>query len=200
SRSWPRASPPSLAVRHARPVCRSNWASCSARATTSAASSTFPSAANCGFAPSAPCRTTTAWACSNAISTAPASMPRPVSTCFARPKWRATWKNPMSETILVTGSSRGIARAMALRLARAGYDIVLHCRARRDAADAVQAERQGRGRRARILQFDIADRAGCRVQLEADVDADGAYYGVVGNVGLTRVAAFPALSDEDWDQ
>ena len=106
----------------------------------------------------------------------------------------------MSETVLVTGSSRGIGRAIALRLARASHDIVLHCRSRRDQAEAVQAEIQTMGRSARILQFDIADRAACRRELEADIEAHGAYYGVVCNAGLTRDGAFPALSDDDWDQ
>ncbi|UCJ18114.1 3-oxoacyl-ACP reductase FabG [Pseudomonas sp. MM211] len=105
----------------------------------------------------------------------------------------------MSETILVTGSSRGIGRAIALRLARAGYDLVLHCRSRRDEAEAVQAQIEALGQSARILQFDVADRAACRDALEADVEAHGAYYGVVCNAGLTRDGAFPALSEEDWD-
>jgi 3-oxoacyl-[acyl-carrier protein] reductase len=106
----------------------------------------------------------------------------------------------MTETILVTGSSRGIGRAIALRLARAGFDIVLHCRARREEAEAVQAQIAELGRQARILQFDVADRGVCREVLEADVEQHGAYYGVVCNAGLTRDGAFPALTEEDWDQ
>ena len=105
----------------------------------------------------------------------------------------------MTDTILVTGSSRGIGRAIALRLAQAGFDIVLHCRSRRDEAQAVQAQIEALGRQARILQFDVAERSACREQLEADVEAHGAYYGVVCNAGLTRDGAFPALSEDDWD-
>jgi 3-oxoacyl-[acyl-carrier protein] reductase len=104
------------------------------------------------------------------------------------------------DPILVTGSSRGIGRAIALRLARAGFDIVLHCRARRDEAEAVQAQIQALGRQVRILQFDVADRAACRQALETDIETHGAYYGVVCNAGLTRDGAFPALSEDDWDQ
>jgi 3-oxoacyl-[acyl-carrier protein] reductase len=105
----------------------------------------------------------------------------------------------MTDTILVTGSSRGIGRAIALRLARAGFDLVLHCRSGRAEAEAVQAEVLALGQQARILQFDVAERAACRDILEADVEAHGAYYGVVCNAGLTRDGAFPALSEEDWD-
>ena len=105
----------------------------------------------------------------------------------------------MTESILVTGSSRGIGRAIALRLAQAGHDIVVHCRSGLSDAQAVQAEIRALGRQARILQFDVADRETCKVILEADVDAHGAYYGVVLNAGLTRDGAFPALSDDDWD-
>ncbi|WP_241074699.1 3-oxoacyl-ACP reductase FabG [Achromobacter insuavis] len=102
--------------------------------------------------------------------------------------------------ILVTGSSRGIGRAIALALADAGHDLVLHCRQQRVQAEAVQAEIAARGRQARVLQFDVADRSQCAAVLQADVEAHGAYYGVVLNAGLTRDGAFPALTGDDWDQ
>ena len=63
-----------------------------------------------------------------------------------------------TDSILITGSSRGIGRAIALRLAADGFDIVLHCRNQRDAAQAVAREIQALGRNVRILQFDVADR------------------------------------------
>lgn len=102
-------------------------------------------------------------------------------------------------SVLVTGSSRGIGQAIALGLAQDGFDVVVHCRSRRDEAEAVVQEIQAMGRQARVLQFDVADRDACRRILSEDVEQYGAYYGVVLNAGLTRDGAFPALEDEDWD-
>lgn len=102
-------------------------------------------------------------------------------------------------TVLVTGSSRGIGRAIALRLARDGYDVVVHCRSQREQADAVAAEVAALGRTARVLQFDVADREAASTALLADVEAHGCYYGVVCNAGIARDGAFPALTGEDWD-
>ncbi len=103
-------------------------------------------------------------------------------------------------TVLVTGSSRGIGRAIALRLARDGHDIVLHCRSGVEQAQAVAADVQALGRNARVLVFDVAERAAAAATLLADVEAHGAYYGVVCNAGIARDNAFPALSGDDWDR
>ena len=101
--------------------------------------------------------------------------------------------------VLVTGSSRGIGRAIALRLAREGHDVVVHCRTQLEQAQAVAREIEALGAQARTLQFDVADRAATAQALEADMQAHGAYYGVVCNAGLARDNAFPAMSGDDWD-
>jgi len=105
----------------------------------------------------------------------------------------------MSGTVLVTGSSRGIGRAIARRLASDGYDIVVHYHSRRDAAEGAAAEVRALGCEARLLQFDVAQRDAAATALTADIEAHGVYYGVVCNAGITRDASFPAMSGEDWD-
>lgn len=105
----------------------------------------------------------------------------------------------MSERILVTGSSRGIGRAIALRLAQAGFDISLHCRSGLVEAEQVAEQIKALGRQVDILQFDVADRQAAREQLEQAIERNGAWYGVVCNAGLTRDGAFPALTEDDWD-
>lgn len=102
--------------------------------------------------------------------------------------------------VLVTGASRGIGRAIALALARAGHDLSLNYRSRRDAAETVAEEIGALGRKARLLPFDVADREASTAALEADLAENGAYWGVVHNAGVTADAAFPALSGEAWDR
>lgn len=105
----------------------------------------------------------------------------------------------MNRTALVTGSSRGIGRAVALALAQNGFDIVLHCRSRMEELYAVRDQIIAMGRNVRCLQFDIANREQAQTVLLDDVEKHGAYYGVVCNAGITRDNAFPAISGEDWD-
>ncbi|RMA82488.1 3-ketoacyl-ACP reductase FabG2 [Umboniibacter marinipuniceus] len=105
----------------------------------------------------------------------------------------------MTKTVLVTGSSRGIGKGIALRLAKAGYDVVVHYVASASSAEAVVEEIRQLGATARLLRFDVSDRSATQAVLEADMEEHGAYYGVVANAGIARDNAFPAMSDEDWD-
>ena len=105
----------------------------------------------------------------------------------------------MSRTILVTGASKGIGRAIALRLARDGFTIVVHYRSDRPGAEATLAALREAAGDGRALGFDMVDRGECRQRLEADLAEHGVYYGVVLNAGIARDNAFPALEDEEWD-
>lgn len=103
------------------------------------------------------------------------------------------------KTILVTGSSRGIGKAIALRLAQSGYNLVIHCVGRIDAANETAEQVRALGVDARVLQFDVSNREATRVALEQDIEANDAYYGIVLNAGVTRDTAFPAMTEEEWD-
>lgn len=101
--------------------------------------------------------------------------------------------------MLVTGASRGIGRACALHLARSGFGVIVHCRQEAARLQSLCAEIEAAGSAARVLAFDVADRAACAQMLSADVDAHGAYYGVVCNAGLARDGVFPGMDGESWD-
>ncbi|WP_293372023.1 3-ketoacyl-ACP reductase FabG2 [Nevskia sp.] len=101
--------------------------------------------------------------------------------------------------VLVTGSSRGIGRAIALQLASDGYNVVLHGRRPSPELDEAVAAARALGAETRSVCFDVADRAVTAAALEADCAAYGAPYGVVANAGIARDGAFPALTGEDWD-
>ncbi len=105
----------------------------------------------------------------------------------------------MDKTILVTGASKGIGHAIAVRLAREGFQIVVHYGKDKEGAEKTLQAVQEAGSQGRLITFDISDRATCRKVLEADIAEHGSYYGVVLNAGIARDNAFPAMEDEEWD-
>ncbi|CAJ1899435.1 3-oxoacyl-[acyl-carrier-protein] reductase FabG [Aeromonas jandaei] len=105
----------------------------------------------------------------------------------------------MNSTVLVSGASKGIGRAIALKLAADGFTVVVHYHSDQQGAQATIDEITALGGNGRLIQFDIGDRELCRTRLEADIEQHGAYYGVVCNAGIVRDGAFPALTDDEWD-
>jgi 3-oxoacyl-[acyl-carrier protein] reductase len=106
----------------------------------------------------------------------------------------------VSRRVLVTGASRGIGRAIALRLAREGFALTLHYRERKEQAEAVAAEIRAQGGDPVLLGFDVADREACAQALASELEARGAFYGVVCNAGTHADAPFPGMSAAAWDR
>ena len=103
-------------------------------------------------------------------------------------------------TILITGASGGLGRAMALKLASDGFDLILHYHRNQNSVLTLQQQIVALGRQARLICFDVTDRTQTRAAIDDDVAAHGAPYGVIINAGITRDTAFPAMSDDDWDR
>lgn len=106
----------------------------------------------------------------------------------------------MSRSVLVTGASKGIGRAIACQLAAEGFTIGVHYH--RDEAGARETLKaiEQEGGQGRLLSFDVGNRQQCRDVLEQEIATYGAWYGVVSNAGIARDGAFPALSENDWDE
>ena len=100
---------------------------------------------------------------------------------------------------VVTGSSRGIGRAIALRLAAGGAKVVVNYRGNEAAAAEVVDQIQASGGEALAVQADVSDPA----QAEALIDAAKKAYGridiLVNNAGTTRDTLIMRMSEEDWD-
>ena len=93
---------------------------------------------------------------------------------------------------MITGSSRGIGASIARRLANE-YKVVLHARSKSDELLKMASELG-----AKFMTFDVADTAAAKESIEADMEANGVYYGVILNAGITRDNTFVGLSDEEW--
>jgi len=93
------------------------------------------------------------------------------------------------KTALVTGASRGIGRAIAVELARAGAFVVVGYRSGREEGEALASEIGGRALQADVSQSDEAKRL---VEEAGDLDI------LVNNAGLTRDGVLARMSDDDW--
>jgi 3-oxoacyl-[acyl-carrier protein] reductase len=105
-----------------------------------------------------------------------------------------------NKTVLITGSNKGIGRAIAYKLAEEGYSLTLHCRSNieelRSIADDIHIKF---GTTIHLLQFDVANRAQCKKVLDQYVAEHTAPYGVVSNAGISLDNVFPAMLEEEWD-
>ncbi|MEX2183229.1 MAG: 3-oxoacyl-[acyl-carrier-protein] reductase [Chloroflexota bacterium] len=102
------------------------------------------------------------------------------------------------KSALVTGGSRGIGRAIALRLATQGADVAFTYRGNAAAAAETRAAVEALGRTALAIQGDVSDRASADVVVKAVLEAFGKVDILVNNAGITRDDLIMRMSDEDW--
>ncbi|HTW34275.1 MAG TPA: SDR family NAD(P)-dependent oxidoreductase, partial [Rhizomicrobium sp.] len=100
----------------------------------------------------------------------------------------------------VTGGSRGIGRAIAKNLARAGADVAFSYRERRDEAEKALADIESLGRRGLALPMDVADRASVEAAAKDAQAALGSLSILVNNAGINKPTDFDQVTDSDWDQ
>ncbi len=100
---------------------------------------------------------------------------------------------------LVTGSSRGIGREIALGLAREGADIIVNYHRREDAALETAAAIESLGRRAFAVQAEVSSSAAVRQLVASGVESLGRLDILVNNAGAFPIKPFQTVSEEEWD-
>lgn len=100
---------------------------------------------------------------------------------------------------LVTGASRGIGRAVALKLASEGAKVALNFAGNEDAANEVRQEIEAMGGQAILVKADVADEAAVQDMVQKTADAFGRIDILVNNAGITRDGLLARMKEEDWD-
>lgn len=104
------------------------------------------------------------------------------------------------KTALVTGSSRGLGRAIALALAGQGADVAVNYRGNAEAADEVARQVAGLGRRAITIQGDTSSgREACEAMVKEALDGLGSIDILVNNAGITRDNLLMRMDADEWD-
>ncbi len=106
----------------------------------------------------------------------------------------------MGKTALVTGSSRGIGRAVAAKLAREGYAVGINYYERRDKAEELAALLTAEGCRALAVQADVSKRAEVDAMVKAVTEAFGSISVLVNNAGVAGQSLFQNVTDELWER
>lgn len=99
---------------------------------------------------------------------------------------------------LVTGASRGIGRATAVELARAGYYVVINYNASEAAASETLTQIQASGAAGEIRKFDVANAAQVKEALAGIIEEHKRIDVLVNNAGVTRDGLFLMMGEEDW--
>lgn len=105
----------------------------------------------------------------------------------------------MRKAALVTGSTAGIGRAIALALAGAGHDVAIHYRTSADEAETTRAEAEELGARAVTLRADLTSRAEATALVNDAHEALGGLFVLVNNVGNYLYKPLDEVSFEEWD-
>ena len=104
-----------------------------------------------------------------------------------------------NKTALVTGASRGIGRATAIELAKAGAKVAVNYAGNRAAAEEVVAQIQAAGGQAFMVQADVGDAAAVDAMVKSVVEHFGSIDILVNNAGITRDNLIMRMKEEDWD-
>lgn len=106
---------------------------------------------------------------------------------------------PDRKIALVTGSARGIGRAIAVGLAREGADVVVNYTSRPDAAADVVEEIEAMGRRSLAIKADVANESEVKSMVDQAVEEFGTIDILVNNAGIHRGGRVQLIAPEDWD-